>query len=174
MDWDKILAVFGGIAGIATILGVIVNIVQILEYIKKFFSSVFGFFQGSGSGQKNKETEKVGANIPNNLPASTSLIGRDEIMAKIASSIEENTLTMLIGKGGIGKSSLVLETIKKYYLGESKMKKSFKCDAIIWISSKDEPVTFDSFLNTIARVMDYTGVLQITDIKKKLYNSLKT
>lgn len=171
MDWDKFLAVFGGIAGIATILGVIVNIAQILEYIKKAFRFLIGLFCRSKSNREKTEGKDVGHKIPNNLPASTALIGRDEIMNKIASSIENNTLTMLIGKGGIGKSSLVLETVKKFYLypekTKTKSKRNFKCDAIVWISSKDEPVTFESFLNTVARALDYTGILQINDINKK-------
>lgn len=155
-DLTKILLSVGGLAGVAGIIEVIANSVQIIDWIKS------KFHQPSDGEDANNQ---ISIEIPNNLPSSGKLIGRKTLVKKLCSAVDKNALTMIIGRGGIGKSSLALETVKRYYL--SKSKKHFRFDAIVWVSAKNEEITFPIFLDTVARVMEYTGVLQITDIDNK-------
>lgn len=154
-DLAKVLLSVGGLAGIAGIIEVIANSVQILDWIKQKFIRQTN--NGKGSN--------LIIEIPHNLPNSSKLIGRKQLAKKICSSVDKNVLTVIMGRGGIGKSSLALETVKRYYL--SRKKQHFIFDAIVWVSAKNEEITFSGFLDTVARVMGYTGVLQITDLEYK-------
>lgn len=155
-DLTKILLSVGGLAGIAGIIEVVANSVQIIDWIKSKFIS------RSNDGDTSNQVIE----IPHNLPNSGKLIGRKKIVKKLCDAVDKNVLTMIVGTGGIGKSSLALETVKRYYL--SKRKQHFHFDAIVWISAKNEEVSFSGFLDTIARVMEYTGVLQITELNEKV------
>lgn len=158
-DITKILLSVGGLAGVAGIIEVVANSVQILDWIK---SKIHRTCDGN---ENDDNSNQISIEIPNNLPSSGKLIGRKVLVKKLCSAVDKNALTMVIGRGGIGKSSLALEAVKRYYL--SKSKKHFRFDAIVWISAKNEEISFPNFLDTVARVMEYTGVLQIADIDSK-------
>lgn len=158
-DLTNILLSVGGLAGIAGIIEVVANSVQILDWIKSKTR------RPTDSSDNENANNQILIKIPNNLPSSGTLIGRKILVKKLCNAVDKNALTMIIGRGGIGKSSLALETVKRYYL--SKNKKHFQFDAIVWVSAKNEDITFPNFLDTVARVMEYTGVLQITDIENK-------
>lgn len=158
-DITKILLSVGGLAGVAGIIEVVANSVQILDWIKS------KLHPSSDNGTGEDTNARISIEIPNNLPSSGKLIGRKTLVKKLCNAVDKNALTMIIGRGGIGKSSLALETVKRFYL--SKNKRHFRFDAIVWVSAKNEEITFSNFLDTVARVMEYTGVLQITDIDNK-------
>ena len=161
MEWiNVILSAVGGVAGLIAIVEFIANFTTIIDWIKKFVSK-----RSKPKYQCAEFPEEAIIGIPNNLPASGSLIGRKKLIATLCSSIDKNPLTMIVGVGGIGKSSLALETVKKYYLTQKK--KHFNFDAIVWISAKNATISFSEFLDTVARVMEYTGILQIADVNQK-------
>ena len=156
------ITVIGGITGVGVIIAIIANSTQIIEWLSKKFSKKNNL--NNGEDQNAEETISY---ISNNMPSSNILIGRKKLVHKLRSSIDKNPLTLIIGPGGIGKSSLAIETVKKYYLNKHSNKKHSHFDAVIWISAKDENINFSKFLDIIARVLGYTGVLQITDIELK-------
>ncbi len=160
----EIEALAVGLAGVISLIGVLANLSQIADFLSK----VFGFlFKRSGkNGDNYKAAEKKTA-IPNNLPSSGGIVGRNRLVKQLRSSINRNTLTLLIGQGGVGKSTLLIETVKRYFTVHRRFSRDQRFDAIVWVSSKDEELTLDKFLNTVARVLDYTGILQIDDVQKK-------
>lgn len=154
-----LLACVGGIAGL---IGIIANISQIIEFVSSKWKHFFP------NKKKEKKLKKINKTVPNNLPTSNNFIGRKQVIQDLCKSIDTNILTTVIGQGGVGKSSLVLDTVKKYYLfGKTPSNKHHTFDAVVWLSSKDYIINLETALDTIARVLDYTGVIQIDNITQK-------
>lgn len=160
-DLGSILSILGGFAGVAAIIELIANIAQVLDWIKGIIDRILQRDKTDSS----KSQSSGSSQIPNNLPSSIPLIGRKDLLQQLCDSIDKNTLTMILGTGGIGKSTLAIEAAKRYYL--TKKKRHFHFDAIIWISAKNDNISYSDFLDTAARVLEYTGILQITDIEQK-------
>lgn len=153
------LACVGGIVGL---IGIIANISTIIDCVSNIWRRLF---PEKKKMEKKKKTSKY---IPNNLPASNDFIGRKQIIQDLCKSIDANILTTVIGQGGVGKSSLVLDTVKKHYLvGKSPSNRHHYFDAVVWLSSKDYNINLEYVLDTIARVLDYTGIIQINNITQK-------
>ena len=157
---NVILSAVGGVAGLVAIVEFVANFTTIIDWIKEIFSK-----RSEPKYKCTESSEEAIIGIPNNLPASGSLIGRKKLIAKLCNSIDKNPLTIIVGVGGIGKSSLALETVKKYYL--TRKKRHFNFDAIVWITAKNATISFSEFLDTVAKVMEYTGILQIADVNQK-------
>jgi tetratricopeptide (TPR) repeat protein len=101
--------------------------------------------------------------IPHNLPPRSGFVGREREKAQIHEALcSRSYLISIDGIGGIGKSSLALEVA--YECLNARREKSSQdiaiFDGFIWTTAKDRDLSLNALLDTIARTLDYPGIVQ--------------
>ena len=101
--------------------------------------------------------------IPHNLPPRSEFVGREKEKAQIHEALcSRSYLISIDGIGGIGKSSLALEVVYECLdAGRDKSGQNVAIfDGFIWTTARDRDLSLNAMLDTIARTLDYPGIVQ--------------
>ncbi|MBN1350613.1 tetratricopeptide repeat protein [candidate division KSB1 bacterium] len=141
----------------------------ILTIITKIISKTRASSKSKAKAKDREDTSYQAApkEIPGNLPSRTNFIGREHEKARVIEALNSRSYLICIdGIGGIGKTSLALEVANEC-LDASKLdqKKAQELDlptfdGFIWTTAKDRDLMLKDILDTIARVMDYPGIVK--------------
>lgn len=138
-EWQIIFATLGAVASVIAIIGAIVAFVKFINYKKS---------------QSIKQPILKAKGTRDNLPHIGLVVGRKYKSKELLKKINSNHMLFLQGVGGIGKSTLAIFIAQKY--------KRRKRVNVIWITSKNEVLTLDRILNSIAHFFDFTGIDSLT------------
>lgn len=105
----------------------------------------------------------VASSIPvHNLPAPTytQFVARQAYGDVLDGLRQRTAVVLLVGMGGMGKTSLAREIADQCLQGRSGLP---LFAAVVWVSDQDHPgaTTLDTLLTTVARTLDYPGLLQL-------------
>lgn len=147
-----VLTTLGAVASLISIIGVAIA-------LAKYFGK--------------KKTQSVSLDIPkaksirDNLPSLGLVIGRQLKSKELLKKVNDYHMVFLQGVGGIGKSTLAIFVARKY--------KHRKRAHIIWCTSKNEVLTLDKILNSIAHFFGFTGIdsLELDAKRDKILQVLK-
>jgi len=147
------------IAGLGIIVGIVAGIVQVLDYLQKRRKKVD---TPGEAGQAPPPSPPPP--IPHNLPPRSEFIGREAEKMRLHEALRSRSyLVSIDGIGGIGKTALALEVTHEC-LRASKREGpgdgTAVFDGIIWTTAKDRELTLNGLLDTIARTLDYPGIVQ--------------
>lgn len=151
--------------GATTVFAVVANIAQVAEGAVKLFNFLFR--------RKKKETPEPQPKRKtlSNLPACPYFIGRQAAKEQVLQSLEQHSLTVISGSAGIGKSTLALNVIADVLAG-TRFKNLQDFDAAVWVTAKDELLDTNLILDSVARVLDYPYITQLSS-DEKLHESIK-
>ncbi len=107
--------------------------------------------------------------IPNNIPIPPYgyFIPRKDAYAKVIRGLkQEATVVLVVGMGGIGKTSLIYKIAQACRDRDKGMP---KFDAIVWVSDKDQPstTTWDRVLDEIAYTLESPGYTHLDRAAKQ-------
>lgn len=150
--WQVIFETLGAVTSVIAIIGVPLSIVKFIGQ-KKASSAEYSI-------QKTKGAR-------DNLPPIGLVIGRKYKSKELLKKISSNHMLFLQGVGGIGKTTLAIYIAQKY--------KHRKRVHVIWVTSKNEVLTLDKILNSIAHFFDFTGIdsLSLDEKQDKVLKVLK-
>ena len=150
--WQVIFETLGAVTSVIAIIGVPLSIVKFIGQ-KKASSAEYSI-------QKTKGAR-------DNLPPIGLVIGRKYKSKELLKKINSNHMLFLQGVGGIGKTTLAIYIAQKY--------KHRKRVHVIWVTSKNEVLTLDKILNSIAHFFDFTGIdsLSLDEKQDKVLKVLK-
>lgn len=134
-EWQIIFETLGAVASLIAIVGVAISIAKAISK-KKLRSTKHPILKTKA--------------IRDNLPPIGSIVGRKHKTKELLKKVNGNHMLFLQGVGGIGKTTLAICVARKY--------KCRKRAHIIWVTSKNEILTLDKILNSIAHFFDFTGI----------------
>lgn len=138
-EWQLIFETLGAVASFIAIIGVPLSIAKFIGQ-RKASSAEYSI-------QKTKGAR-------DNLPSIGLVVGRKYKSKELLKKINSNHMLFLQGVGGIGKTTLAIYIAQKY--------KRRKRVHVIWVTSKNEVLTLDKILNSIAHFFDFTGIDSLT------------
>ncbi len=131
-------------------------------------------FTDEAGETKTKDVPRVRHNLP---PRYGEFIGREAEVARVLEWVKTSRwpLASIEGMGGIGKTSLAIETAHRCLPGDQlAIENPF--EAVIWTSARDQPdfdLNLEQVLDAVAHVLDYTYLLQLPlDQKSKAIDKL--
>lgn len=151
-EWQIIFETLGAVTSIIAIIAVPISIAKIISR-KKI--------------QPNKTFILKSKGAHDNLPPIGLVVGRKYKSKELLKKISSNHMVLLQGVGGIGKTTLAILIAQKY--------KRRKRVNVIWVTSKNEVLTLDKILNSIAHFFDFTGIdsLMLDAKRDKILQVLK-
>jgi hypothetical protein len=142
------------------------RIAQLAEFGQKLrpdisWESALLASKGSLPGAEQSALERQ---IPHNLPPRSEFIGRDAEKSRMQEALcSRSYLISIDGIGGIGKTSLALEVVYDC-LRASKGKQPddgiATFEGFIWTTARDRNLSLNAVLDTIARTLEYPGIVQ--------------
>ncbi|MBN1139586.1 MAG: hypothetical protein JXM73_23620 [Anaerolineae bacterium] len=111
--------------------------------------------------------------IPHNLPPRRSFIGRDEEKRLVHQALRPDARPNLVsidGIGGIGKTALALEVAYECLqasVNEPQAEEIATFDGFIWTTVRDRELGLKAVFDSIARTLDYLGILQLSVEEKQ-------
>lgn len=136
---DQMNIVFATLGALASLIAIIGVPIAIIKWVSKKKSIHDDHAAPKAKGRKR-----------DNLPSIGLVIGRQIKVKELLKRIDSYHMVLAQGVGGIGKSTLAICVAKEY----ERRKKAH----VIWVTSKNEVLTLDKILNTIARLFDFTGI----------------
>lgn len=151
-EWQIIFATLGAVASLIAIIGAAVSIIKVISQ-KKAHSTKHFILKTKG--------------VRDNLPPLGLVVGRKHKSKEFLKKVNSNHMLLLQGVGGIGKTTLAIYIAQKY--------KRRKRAHVIWVTSKNEILTLDKILNSIAHFFDFTGIdsLPVDAKRDKILQVLK-
>ena len=137
---------------IGTIIGIGAGVVQVVDFFQKDYSHKM-----NGSLPKNLPKKKI---IKHNLPPRSFFTGRQQELEQVSNALSSRAFIIsIIGIGGIGKTSLALESAYKI-IGEKKF------EYLIWVNGRDHNLDIVSLCDEIAKTVSKNSILQM-DIEER-------
>ncbi len=101
-----------------------------------------------------------------NLPARYEFTGREAEKAQVHAALRSRTPIISIeGIGGIGKTALALEVAYECLAGDTGVylpdEGGVAFAGIVWLTAKDPTLTLNRLLDTIAEVLEYSGLIRL-------------
>ncbi len=151
-EWQIIFETLGAVASLVAIIGIPLSIAKFIGQRR--------VRTGQGTVVKTK-------GVRDNLPPLGLVIGRKHKAEELLKKVNSNHMLLIQGVGGIGKTTLSIYIARKY--------KRRKRANIIWVTSKNEILTLDKILNSIAHFFDFTGIdsLELDAKRDKILQVLK-
>lgn len=110
--------------------------------------------------------------IPHNLPPRSEFVGRGTEKAQVHAALcSRSYLIEINGIGGIGKTSLALEVAYDCLRASRDEKPSdglATFEGFIWTTARDRDLSLNAMLDTIARTLEYPGIVQQPAEEKRM------
>ncbi len=110
--------------------------------------------------------------VPHNLPPRSEFVGRGTEKAQVHAALSSRSYLIEIdGIGGIGKTSLALEAAYdclRASRDENPNNDMATFEGFIWTTARDRDLSLNAILDTIARTLDYPGIVQQPAEEKRM------
>jgi len=110
-------------------------------------------------------TPRVYSNLP--MPTYSRFVMREQAYQEVRKGLQMRGTVVIVGMGGIGKTSLVREVAERA-LGAGSEGLGF--EVVVWVSDKDHPgtVNLGLVLDEVTRALDHPGIASLPYREKRL------